>query len=119
MARDNIIQSKASGFSREENDNEESADSQRANLPPNAFRGHLPPPFYSAKEENFYRRQYPSEARFPGLANEDIANYGRGGYYGSTYGQEMFNRERQTGQNARTPYRDTYRHLGDRRWSDD
>ena len=71
------------------------------------FRGHLPPPFYSGKDE-IRRIGYPAEPGLPHISNEDSSNYGVGGYYGNTY------RPHQS--HATLPdrgHRDTYRHLGD------
>ena len=79
------------------------------------YRGHLPPPFYNGKEENSLPVQYPSEASFRNPAR-DPANYGRGGYYGSTYDQESYDRERQNIDEKKKGYSDNYRKLGDRRW---
>lgn len=72
-------------------------------------RGHLPPPFYSGKDE-IRRIGYPAEPGLPHITKEDRSNYGVGGYYGNTY--------RPHRSHAILPdqgYRDTYRHLGDRR----
>ena len=81
-----------------------------------AYRGHLPLPFYNAKEENYDRRQYPSEPRLPRIA-DDVGNYGRGGYYGNTYDQDSYTRERTDTFRESYGYRDNYRKLGDRRGS--
>jgi hypothetical protein len=80
------------------------------------YRGHLPPPFYNAREENYERVQYPPEARFTPHVNEDRGNYGRGGYYGNTYDQESYNEERERRNEESAGYGDNYRKLGDRRW---
>ena len=80
-----------------------------------AYRGHLPLPFYNATDENYYGRQYPTEARLPRIA-DDIGNYGRGGYYGNTYDQDSYSRERTNTLNE-CGYSDNYRKLGDRRGS--
>src|SRR5688572_29762064 len=72
-----------------------------------AYRGHLPPPFYDAKDENPHRRYLMEPGSSP--SREDLSNYGKGGYYGNTY-QER---------GGSTGARDSYRHLGDRRWSYD
>jgi hypothetical protein len=73
------------------------------------FRGHLPPPFYSGKDE-IGRIGYLAEPGLPHITSEDPSNYGVGGYYGNTY--------RQHHSHAILPDqvegdRDTYRHLGD------
>jgi osmotically-inducible protein OsmY len=94
---------------REEGKGEES----NRNIRRNFFRGHLPPPFYNASDESFDRLQYPFEAT-PGQL-DDMGNYGRGGYYGSTYDAENVNRERSE-VNRRSGSPDNYRNLGDRRW---
>lgn len=82
---------------------------------PNAYRGHLPPPFYNAKNEEVRGRRYPSEGRLSAHAPEDVGNYGRGGYYGHTYDQENVNRSRNISEDNRVGYPNSYRHLGDRR----
>lgn len=82
------------------------------------YRSHLPAPFYNAKEENYHRVQYPAEAPFPNQLNEDLGNYGRGGYYGSTYDQETYSRERNRSREPGSAQQDNYRNLGDKRWDD-
>jgi osmotically-inducible protein OsmY len=79
-------------------------------------RGHLPPPFYNAKDEKVSRLQYPSEAPLLARGGADPGNYGTGGYYGNTYGQEQRGRAQISDSANRDSY---YRHLGDRRWADD
>jgi|SRR5687768_2023121 len=72
------------------------------------FRGHLPPPFYSGKDE-IGRTGYLAEPGLPRITREDSSNYGVGGYYGNTYRphSHAITPDRMEGD------RDTYRHLGD------
>ena len=85
---------------------------------PDAYRGHLPAPFYNAKDEEFLGRRYPSKGHSSQYMLEDVGNYGRGGYYGHTYNQQSINRARNVSHNSPVGHRDSYRHLGDRRWPD-
>src|SRR5687768_17610051 len=41
------------------------------------------------------RQEKPSGFRYGDQEHEDLGNYGRGGYYGSTYDQEAYNRDRE------------------------
>jgi osmotically-inducible protein OsmY len=84
---------------------------------PLTSRGHLPPPFYNASDESSDRLEYPSEANRNQL--EDTGNYGRGGYYGSTYDAENLDRKRREVINRKPGSPDNYRKLGDRRWQGD
>lgn len=73
------------------------------------FRGHLPPPFYTGKDE-IRQIGYLAEPGLPRILSEDSSNYGVGGYYGNTYRQRQLHAiipDRMEGD------RDTYRHLGD------
>ena len=76
--------------------------------------GHRPPPYYKVKDDDYPRRQYIPEAGTGG--DEDISNYGRGGYYGSTYDQAGYARQRQAIPADRHGSDAGYRDLGDRRW---
>lgn len=80
------------------------------------YRGHLPPPFYNAKDEGHAERRYPPEGTLSHYTPEDVGNYGRGGYYGNTYDQENISRARDLFNDYRHAARHNYRDLGDRRW---
>lgn len=81
-----------------------------------AYPGALSPAFYNAKDE-YTRRQHIAEASgFPA----DPGNYGVGGYYGNTYKRQVYDLQSNREQyGAPEGHRDTYRHLGDRRWIND
>lgn len=77
---------------------------------PNIFRGHLPAPFYSAREDN-PRRQYLSE---PGLSGDMI----KGGYSAAVNRLPRVS-GRSRSEAAARHYDPDYRHYGDRRWRDE
>ena len=63
----------------------------------------MPPPF--------------SEGRSLHL-HEDTGNYGRGGYYGTTYNYDFYVNRDASGGPDRNGQAEHYRQLGDHRWSD-
>jgi hypothetical protein len=83
------------------------------------YRNPNKPPFPIPYAENPRAQHRPSGFRYNEREDEDLGNYGRGGYYGLTYDQENYNRDRRKqrmgfGQNyQRVDERDYGR---DRRW---
>lgn len=102
---------------REELKGEQRYGNSRRRGAPGTFHGHLPPPFYNASDESPDRLQYPREANTGPM--DETGNYGRGGYYGSTYDAENLRRRRGEVANIKTGSPDNYRTLGDRRWQGD
>jgi hypothetical protein len=58
------------------------------------YRDPNKPPFPIPYAPEGPGRRQPSGFRYGNQEDEDFGNYGRGGYYGSTYDQEAYNRDR-------------------------
>jgi hypothetical protein len=75
------------------------------------YRNPNKPPFPIPYAGNSRAQHRPSGFRYGGRVDEDFGNYGRGGYYGLTYDQESYNRDRR---NQRMGFGQNYQRIEER-----